>query len=275
MRPTKVIKSSGEEEFYNRDKILSSLLRANISRQLANYIIKEAEKRFYDRITTSEIHSIITSLLRDKAFGLHIRYNLKKAFFKLGPTGYPFEKFVARVLKEYGYKTKVDVILKGRCVDHEIDVLAVKKGKFRLVECKFHNSAGIKTDVKVILYIKARFDDIVENSQNKDFSRKNLGGAWIFTNTKFTQDAIAFAECSSIRVTAWNYPQQNNIQKVVERKKLYPITIFDNIKPETLTQALEEGIVTLKDFLEKKDLAKKIFKQEYLKIKLESQGLLL
>ena len=274
MRLFRVVKSSGEKELYNRKKVLNSIIRTGLSKSQAQEVLKKAEKEFFDGISTDEIHSIVKRILKKQAFGFHTRYNLKKAFFKLGPTGYPFEKFVARVLQEYGYKTKVDVVLQGRCVAHEIDVVALKEGKFRLVECKFHNSPGVKTDVKVSLYVKARFDDIIANPENKEFEGGRIGSAWIFTNTKFTLDAISFAECSKMRVTAWNYPRDKSIQRIVEEKGLYPITIFEEVSSEKIAQALEQGIITVKDFWDKQALARQIFADEYLQIKLEAQALI-
>ena len=48
---------------------------------------------------------------------------------KLGPTGYPFEDFIAKLLQADGYETKVRQILKGECITHEIDVIAEKNNK--------------------------------------------------------------------------------------------------------------------------------------------------
>ncbi len=274
MKQVFVRKSSGELEPYNRSKILSSLLKSGVDNKTANTILKLAEKSFYNGITTSEIHSIIQSLLKKYAFGLHARYNIKQSLFALGPTGYPFEKFVARVLEEYGYETKVDVILAGKCVSHEIDVVATKGNKFRLVECKFHNSPGTKTNVKVPLYVKARFDDVMANPENnREFSKKE-GGPWIFTNTKFTSDAISYAECVGIRVTAWNYPKRDGIQNIIENKALYPITIFSDVPKDMIVEALEEGIITVKDFLEEKGKARRIFREFYLRLQIEAKGLI-
>ena len=47
----------------------------------------------------------------------------------LGPTGYPFEDYVAEILKTEGYQTQVRQVLEGNCVSHEIDVIAQKKTK--------------------------------------------------------------------------------------------------------------------------------------------------
>lgn len=269
-----VQKYSGEKEPYKREKLINSLIKGGIEKQLANKIVNKVEKELYDGIKTSEIHDKISQELKKYSLGLYHKYNLKKSIFALGPTGFPFERFTARILNEYGYKTQIDVVLQGACVAHEIDVVAIKDEKFRLVECKFHNSHCTKTDVKVPLYIKARFDDIIANPENKEFEKGKIGSAWIFTNTKFTLDAITYAECQKIRITAWNYPKDLSIQKIIEKRNLYPITIFEDIEPEILRQALENDIITIKDFVQKTKSAKEIFRQHYLRVFLEAKALL-
>jgi len=268
-----VRKSTGELEPYNRGKVLNSLLRTGIGKERAEKILRRAEAKFFPQISTFEIYEILKDeLKKDFLLDFYHKYNLKKSLYKLGPTGYPFEKFVAKILQEYGYRTEVDVVFQGRCVQHEVDVVALKKGKFQLVECKFHNSPGIKTDVKVPLYIKARIDDILESPENFEIRKEKMGGGWIFTNTKFTKDAISYAECVGLRVTAWNYPKENSIQKIIEKKGLYPITILE--EPEDLlSEALKQGIITIKDFLNMKEIAMRIFGEKYLKLRILVQGL--
>lgn len=60
---------------------------------------------------------------------LAIRYDLKRALMELGPSGYPFEKLISDLLRKFGYRTKTNLTLQGKCVSHEIDVIAEKDGK--------------------------------------------------------------------------------------------------------------------------------------------------
>jgi len=113
---------------------------------------------------------------------------------ELGPTGYPFEDFVTEILKAKGYVTQTRSILLGKCVSHEIDVIAQKNAEKIMVEAKYHNAPGIHTDVHVSLYTKARFDDLKEKYQ---FSQP-----WLFTNTKITPDALAYALCVNMALPA-------------------------------------------------------------------------
>src|SRR5205085_12654308 len=105
----------------------------------------------------------------------------------LGPTGYPFEDFIARILQSFGYSTKVRQFLMGKCVSHEIDIVAEKSGKSCMIEAKFHNNPGIRSEIHVALYTQARFQDVK--------LRNTLDSAWLVTNTKTTVDANTYALC--------------------------------------------------------------------------------
>ena len=154
-----VLKASGEKEEFDAGKVRKTCLRSGASKELADKTAREVEERAYDGITTREILSLTLKLLEEEP-ETATRYDLKRAIMSLGPTGFPLEKFIAEVLQNYGYKTKVGKIIRGRCVNHEVDVVAEKDGKRYLVECKYHNASGIYTDLKVALYTHARFLDL-------------------------------------------------------------------------------------------------------------------
>ena len=123
------------------------------------------------------------------------KYRLKNAIMELGPTGYPFEHFVGAILRTQGYKVKVGVLIDGKCVQHEVDVVAEKDNKIIVVECKFHRSAGKKSDVKIPLYIRSRFNDIYDKwSADGTLGDKEYEG-WLVTNTHFTTDAEKYGKC--------------------------------------------------------------------------------
>jgi len=128
------------------------------------------------------------------------RYSLKQSIMLLGPTGYPFEDFMGRIFVEHGFKVQTRQVLNGRCVTHEVDVIAEKEGKKILVEAKFHNNPGTRSDVQVPMYVKSRFEDL------KD--RYKFDEAWIATNTKTTIDADTYAHCSGMHIISWNSPEK-------------------------------------------------------------------
>jgi hypothetical protein len=130
----------------------------------------------------------------------------------------------------------------GNCVNHEIDVIAEKPGLEKLmVEAKFHNAPGIHTDLHVSLYTKARFEDLKEKYR---FDRP-----WLFTNTKITPDALAYALCIDMGVVSWSYPQGNGLRDLVERDKLYPITILSTLTQSQKQVLLNSHIVLISEIL--------------------------
>jgi hypothetical protein len=161
---------------------------------------------------------------------------------QLGPTGYPFEDFVAEILKSKGYTTQIRSTLMGTCVSHEIDVIAEKEGEKLLVEAKYHNASGIHTDVHVPLYTKARFDDLREKYQ---FDR-----AWLFTNTKITADALAYALCVNMGVVSWSYPQEESLRGLIDKHRLYPITLLLHLSTSQKQILLDNHFVLIKQILD-------------------------
>jgi len=253
-----VVKANQERELYDPEKIKQALLRAKIPLEYHNGIFEHLNKNLYQNIKTVQIHNLINGFLNQIYPLGEIRFSLKKAIMKLGPTGYPFEVFVGHLLAQYGYKTEVALKIKGSCVTHEVDVLAEKINKTYFVECKYHNQPGLRSDVKVVLYVQARGEDLIDRTdKNKQY------GVWIFTNTRFSTDAVCYAECKKIRLTGWNYPnKQDNLQAMIEKNNLYPITVLPILTNDQIKKLLQENIFLAKELMERKDLGQKLgFKQ--------------
>ena len=122
--PTKIKKADGTLEFFKVEKLRRSLRRAGASPDEINEIINNVDSTLYDGIKTQEIYRHAFNLLRRSRPPAAARYSLRRALFNLGPTGFPFEKFLARLFQEDGYSTRTGVILQGNCAPHEIDVAA-------------------------------------------------------------------------------------------------------------------------------------------------------
>jgi hypothetical protein len=188
--------------------VSSSLKRAGAEKKLISQVLNHLQKKLYDGISTREIYREVYFLLNQLKHPLSLKYNLKEAIMALGPSGYPFEKFVAGVLARQGYQTKTNQIVKGRCVDHEIDVLAQKEKQSWLIECKFHNQPGTKSEIKEVLYTYARFLDV---NQNGKFTQ-----GWLITNTKVTSQVIKYAHCVNLMVLSWDYPKKHSLRLMIE-----------------------------------------------------------
>ncbi|MFH1473910.1 MAG: ATP cone domain-containing protein [Candidatus Aenigmatarchaeota archaeon] len=233
-----VVKASGETEKFDPGKIKRTCIKAGASDELANEIVKKVKEKGYNGISTREILRYTLKLLSKKRPIVAAKYDLKGAMFRLGPAGFIFEKFIGEVFKEYGYSTKVHNILTGRCVSHEVDVVATKANKNFMIECKYHNMPGIYTSLKEALYTYARFLDLVEGSKKK--ACMNFDQPWLVCNTKFSCDAVQYACCRGMRLLGWNYPEGEGLERMIEEKKLYPITMIrsmDNMSLERLSMS--------------------------------------
>ncbi len=233
-------KASGDEEPFSEEKLRHSLERAGILDSVADNVIAHISREAKEGMRSSDIHRHVINLLKHETGGLAARYNLKRAIMDLGPTGHPFEKFIGEVLESQGYAVETNVIVQGKCVTHEIDVAASKERRRIMVECKFHNQPGTKSDVKVALYIRARFEDVASRFDE----------AWLVTNTKLTSDAIRFSNCSGMKAIGWNYPHEGSLQHLIEAFGLHPITSLVTLTHEEKRRLVERGITLVRQLKE-------------------------
>lgn len=211
-----------------------------------------------DGITTKNIYSHAFSLLRRKHRPVAARYSTKAALMELGPSGHPFEKLVGALLASEGFTTNVSVIVPGVCVKHEIDVVAQKGEQCVMVECKFHNQPGIKSDVKISLYIQARFEDVERAWQKNREHAKKFHEAWLVTNTKLTSDATEYAACVKMKAIGWNYPTRDGLEAHIDRAGLHPITCLTTLSATQKRQLLDKGIVLCKEIMTSKNILETI-----------------
>ncbi|MBI5355904.1 MAG: restriction endonuclease [Candidatus Aenigmarchaeota archaeon] len=234
-----VTKASGEREPFNRDKIIKTCLRSGAIRRVAEQIADEVESRTHDGDKTKDILSIVLALLEEKTPSAAQKYDLKGAIMRLGPSGFPFELFVSEVLREYDYSVELRKHIMGKCIEHEIDIIVSEGKKKHMVECKYHNYSGVYTGIKDALYVYARFLDINE--------RGKFDSAWLVCNTKFSDDAIKYAQCKGMRLLGWGYPESNGLEKMIEKKKLYPVTMIHSLKRPVVEKLVENNLLLVKD----------------------------
>jgi hypothetical protein len=240
-----VRKANGSIEIFKPEKLIVSLIRAGATQEEAQKITGEIIPKIQDTIETRKIYSIAHSLLRKYNRKSSMKYSLKKAMLKLGPAGYAFEKYFADIMEVYGYKTQTDIVVKGTCIKHEVDVLAFKGNQAITVECKYHSTAGRASDAKVAMYIHSRFRDL-EEAVKKTYNVDNYEG-WLVTNTRFTIDAINYAKCNNMKTIGWRYPENAGLESMVEQKRLYPVTIISGIKANLSNKLISKGYLLVKD----------------------------
>src|SRR3989338_4466044 len=219
-----VVKADGKHEVFEPDKLRASLLHAGATEEATEGVLSHILPELHNDMTTSEIYKHAFSVLQGISRPVARSYSLRRAVMQLGPSGFPFEDFVAEILKAKGFKCETRQTVLGGCVPHEVDVVAYNEKKLIMVEAKFHNELGTKSDLKVALYIKARFDDLKENVFNYGGKDRPITDSWLVTNTKFSSTAIHYGVCKDLTVIGWNYPEEGNLQNMIEDEGLPPVT---------------------------------------------------
>jgi len=238
-----VIKASGKSEPFSEKKVIKSLERVGVPYDTALSALRHVKEHTKDRATTQEVSQLISQYLQKNSSPLHYsNYSLRRALFQLGPTGYPFETFVAEIFRSLGYQAKVSQNYPGHCINHEVDIDLTKDNRHYFVECKFHNQPGYKADVQVALYTHARFLDIAEKYQG---DKDEILQSWLITNTKVSRDGIKYANCRNLKITTWGYPAQENLRQLIINARLHPVTSLISLDKEQQKLLLEQNIVTL------------------------------
>lgn len=249
-----VVKADGTKELFDVDKLERSLKKAGASSRTVMEIINHISDHLRNDITTHEIYKHAFELLDKEEKPIALKYSLKRAIMDLGPSGFPFEDFVAEILRKKGYTAETGKIVKGFCVEHEIDVVAWNNEKLIMIEAKFHNELGVKSDLKIALYVKARFDDLRKMTFRYGKERQ-LDEGWLVTNTKFTSTAIEYGSCQGgLRMIGWNYPPVGNLHDMILESKLHPITCLVSLNGREKKVLLDKGLVLCKSISEDPDV---------------------
>lgn len=242
-----VRKLDGELEPFDASKLHRSLKNAGASDETAADILAKIEKAMQDGMTTSHIYRHARRLLKKHSSApVAARYSLRRAVLELGPSGFPFETLLGEVFKKQGYDVQVGEIMQGHCVEHEMDVIARNDKELILVEAKFHNAQGFKTDVKVALYIHARFLDLQAGQFAGMLPAGGKAESWLVTNTKFTENAIHYGKCVGMHLIGWGYPAKGNVQDLIEEAGLHPLSCLTTITNKEKDVLYQNGIVLCK-----------------------------
>jgi len=242
-------KASGEKESFDPDKLRSSLQRSGTEASLVEEITEKVTQQLKPGTTTREIYRQAFQMLRQHKRSNAARYSLKKAMMELGPTGFPFEHFVGQVLAHHGFDVLVGQVLQGKCVTHEIDVVATHNHTQYLVECKFYNSQGKYASVQVPLYVRSRVNDIIEFREKFPEYKETRFFGWVVTNTRFTEDALNYGRCAGLHMLSWDFPEEKSLKSMVESLQLFPITVLTNLSLKQKQQVLATGIVLCRQLL--------------------------
>jgi len=252
-----VTKADGSTEYFNIEKLRRSLRRAGATPDEMRDVIIVVEQNLYDGIKTGEIYRHAFEILHSLEQPAAARYSLRRALFGLGPTGFPFEKFLGRLFAAEGYTTRTGIIIEGKCAPHEIDIAAYKADHSFVGEAKFHSRPGVKTDLQVAMYSYARLLDLREARICTD-DICGIKEFWLITNTKFTSTAEKYGACVGITLLSWDYPKRNNLHDRIQRAGVYPITVLHTLSSNQIATLIQHDLILVSDILTKPHVVRRL-----------------
>lgn len=243
-----VKKASGEVVEFDESKLRDSLFKSGASENLISQIIETIGSELNGTTSTRSIYKKAYRLLRASSQKLAGKYKLKNAILELGPSGYPFEQFVGKLLEHQGYQVEVGVEIEGKCLSHEVDIFGHYNNHLIIGECKHHGNSGYKSDIKVPLYVHSRYNDIVNGLRSKGEEKDTE--CWIIINTRFTTDSEQYGSCYGLKLIAWDYPGKGSLRERVEVSGLYPITCLFSLTKKEKQLLMEKDIVLCQQLTE-------------------------
>src|SRR5690606_39257889 len=106
-----------------------------------------------------------------------------------------------------------------------------------------HSQHGRVCDVKVPLYIYARFLDVEASWRaSLAYIGKDHQG-WVVTNTRLTGDALQYGTCAGLRLWTWDHPAGKGLKDVIDKIGLYPVTCITSISSREKESLLSRQIV--------------------------------
>ncbi len=249
----RIIKSTGQHQVFDKKKFLQSLLKSKVPKTTAKQIADNVQAQLYDRIPTHQIYKLTKQALLDsnQTVGYHL-YQLREAIATLDSIA--FEKYIAQILTHWGFVSQWNVIVTGKCIEHQVDIVAYKEDKNYLVECKHHRKYHRDSGLGRILELDARWLDINEfkGTINYPLSRQaeaiKFYKSWLITNTKFSEHAKNYAKCRRIELTGWKYGNRLTLENMVQKIHVYPLTMF-GLTSQQSADLVDLDLVTTNDLL--------------------------
>ncbi len=257
-------KANGTIEQFDEKKLIKALsqtgAKIDTARDISNYVKDKCYQSYKDNqpIKTDYIYRLAFKHLKNISKASALKFSLKRSMLEIGPSGFPFEKFIADIWRHEGYNAITGQMVYGKCVSHEVDVVAWRNDELVMVEAKYHSDAGSRTDLKNALYVKARYDDLRQNTfsiESLDTKAtkgldsamsKTLTEGWLITNTYFSDTAIIYANCNNLKLMSFDYPLDGSLQDKIIGYSLYPITILTTLTKEEKVRLIEKDIILCK-----------------------------
>ncbi len=258
-----VKKADGTLENFDGGKILKTCSRTGLEKEQCEIVLQHVKQKAYDKIPTNILLKIILKEIRKHSKPGAMKYNLRAALASLSPEGIFFERYVKKILEEYGYSVEHSKIVKGVCAEHEIDLIAMKGSEKIMVECKHHRNHHTFAGLGEAMVTWASFED----TKNKN----NFTEAWLVCNTKTSAHAEKYAGCKGVKTVCWD----NGLNEMIESKKLYPVTILESMRGNSIEKAFNSDVLTVKDVISADSgTLRKVFGEKYQKALEEARQIL-
>lgn len=246
-----IVKADGTVEPFSRERLERSLARAGAAPRAAEEIAGRVAGSIASGASSKEIYRKAFTLLRQHARPVAARYALRRALLDLGPTGHPFEDFISHLFAREGWSVETRKMIAGRCVVHEVDFYAARAQEFMAAELKYHNDPGYKSDLKTALYVKSRFDDIF--ACDATLRTCPIDRGILITNTKFTSEAIKYAECAGVELLGWSYPAGAGLFERMSAARTYPITALTALEGREKRLLVAQGVIAADQLAERRE----------------------
>lgn len=243
-----VTKYDGTKQLFNREKIIKTCIRLGASREISEEIAKKIEMNIYNEIETKKVLKMIfRQVSKYKPVIKHIiSLRASLSLLKSRPD---FEQYIQILLSEYGYEVTPNQIVKGKCVEHEVDAIVGKNGETYIVEVKHHRNFHARTGLDETRIARAILEDVNEGFE-LGLNDLKIDKAMIVCNTKYSEHAKRYAECRGIPQIGWSSPPYGGLQTLIEEKKLYPITYLKGLKTADSEKLTAVGIILLRQLTE-------------------------
>jgi hypothetical protein len=243
-----VTKADGTKQVFSREKVEKTCLRMGADSRVAYEVAEKIERRLHDGISTDQILRMIFKFMSEYKPSIRHLFDLRKGISLMDPKP-EFEMFVRILLAQNGFEVSPNLILTGKCGEHEVDAIAKKNGATFFVEAKHHISYHTLTGLDESRIARAILEDVTEYNLMGKTDLK-IDGAIIVTNTRYSEHARRYGECRNILQIGWDSPFENNLHSMIEKNKLYPLSCLRSLKYENRIKLVNSGVVIMKQLFE-------------------------
>jgi Holliday junction resolvase len=232
-----VKKLDGRTEKYDSSKLKKSLSNSGADEETINKIMAKVDRVLYDGIETKKLFKFaFKEFKKFEPYGSS-RYNLKNAILRLDHEGFHFERLVAKIFQRKGYSVKLNQIVRGKYVQHEIDISAGKGKEKIMIECKHHAKPWLGTDIQTALYVYARFIDV----------KKWFAAPMLVTNTKFSPQVLTYSKGVGLKLMGWKFPKNDSLEYYIEKFKIYPVTMLSTLDSKKISELFKMNVLLVRD----------------------------